>query len=374
MVIAFTNRAVDEICDTLAAAPVPFSGSARAAARDSPGNDGPAELYERLRAARVFVSTASSGAPLARGLPDKALPHAHCGRASSSPSRPWRTARALRALHPRRRRKQLPAVVTSLAHCAVEDDGLRKAGLASLAGSLFERLLTNAAAKGWSRAHGMLVTQGRMHRDIAAFSNREYYGERLMEALERQTAARGMFDPASTDGLERALGSARVVFLPSTAESGTRTHKGEARAVRRIVECALRVLGGDFSARSLGVITPFRAQIGEIRREIAEIDSPLDLDALVTVDTVERFQGSQRDIIVVSFALNHPGRIEQAQSLSPDGTVDRKLNVTLTRAREHLVLVGCPGVLEKAPQYKKLLEHVHRLGGYPGPDTLNHSL
>jgi len=52
----------------------------------------------------------------------------------------------------------------------------------------------------------------------------------------------------------------------------------------------------------------------------------------------------------------------------------RLLYVGVTRAREHLVLVGCPGVLEKAPQYKKLLEHVHRLGGYLGPDTLNHSL
>jgi hypothetical protein len=63
----------------------------------------------------------------------------------------------------------------------------------------------------------MLVTQGRMHRDIAAFSNREYYGGKLTEALERQTAARGMFDPASTDALERALGRARVVFFPSAA-------------------------------------------------------------------------------------------------------------------------------------------------------------
>lgn len=378
MVIAFTNRAVDEICDTLAAAPVPFFRLGRGAdnSRQSGETTGPAELYERLRAARVFVSTASTAHRSPAVFRIKRFRTLIVDEASQL------TEPALAGLLARFERfilvgdeKQLPAVVTQpAAHCAVEDDGLRKAGLASLAGSLFERLLANAAAKGWSEAHGMLVTQGRMHRDIAAFSNREYYGERLMEALERQTAARGMFDPASTDGLERALGSARVVFLPSTAESGTRTHKGEARAVRRIVECALRVLGGDFSARSLGVITPFRAQIGEIRREIAEIDSPLDLDALVTVDTVERFQGSQRDIIVVSFALNHPGRIEQAQSLSPDGTVDRKLNVTLTRAREHLVLVGCPGVLEKAPQYKKLLEHVHRLGGYPGPDTLNHSL
>ncbi|HSV96932.1 MAG TPA: AAA domain-containing protein [Spirochaetota bacterium] len=377
MIIAFTNRAVDEICDNLAEASIPFirlgrdAGNAQKSMQSLSDEMGPAELYGRLRAERVFVSTAASAQRAPALFRIKRFRTLIVDEASQL------TEPALAGLLTRFERfiligdeKQLPAVVTQAEeHCVVDDTKLRDIGLASLSGSLFERLVRNAAARGWSEAHGMLVTQGRMHRDIAEFSNREYYGGRLTEALERQTAARGMFDPASGDVLERALGSARVVFFPSTAESGTRTHRGEARAVRRIVECALSALGGDFTVRSLGVITPFRAQIGEIRREIAEIDSPLDLDALVTVDTVERFQGSQRDIIVVSFALNHPGRIAQAQSLSPDGAVDRKLNVTLTRAREHLVLLGCPGVLEKAPQYAKLLEHVRKLGGHldPGP-------
>ncbi len=372
MIIAFTNRAVDEICDNLAGASVPFvrlgrdAGNGQTSMQSLREEMGPAGLYGRLREERVYVSTAASAQRAPALFRIKKFRTLIVDEASQL------TEPALAGLLARFERfiligdeKQLPAVVTQAEeHCAVEDAGLTAIGLASLSGSLFERLLRNAAARGWDDARGMLVTQGRMHRDIASFANREYYGGLLKEAFERQSAPRGMFDPGSADSLERALGAARVVFFPSAAESAGRTSRAEARAVRRIVECVARVLGKNFTARTLGVITPFRAQIGEIRRELAEIDSPLDLDALVTVDTVERFQGSQRDIIVVSFALNHPGRIAQAQSLSADGAVDRKLNVTLTRAREHLVLLGCPEVLEKAPQYGKLLDFVRGLGGY----------
>ena len=84
----------------------------------------------------------------------------------------------------------------------------------------------------------------------------------------------------------------------------------------------------------------------------------------IMVDTVERYQGSERDIIIVSFATNHRHQLANLQSLSADKTVDRKLNVTLTRARERLILIGCSEVLCYSPYYKALIEHVRANGRY----------
>jgi DNA replication ATP-dependent helicase Dna2 len=78
---------------------------------------------------------------------------------------------------------------------------------------------------------------------------------------------------------------------------------------------------------------------------------------ILTIDTVERYQGGARDIILISLCTNRPSQLDSLMSLSEEG-VDRKLNVAITRARRHLILVGNEGILKSNEIYRKLIENV----------------
>ena len=80
----------------------------------------------------------------------------------------------------------------------------------------------------------------------------------------------------------------------------------------------------------------------------------ISLDHL-TIDTVERYQGGARDIIIISLCTNKVSQMDALVSLSEEG-VDRKLNVALTRARKHLVILGNPHILNINSIYASLIE------------------
>ena len=110
---------------------------------------------------------------------------------------------------------------------------------------------------------------------------------------------------------------------------------------------------------------PYRNQIAMIRKEIERLDMPELLD--VSIDTVERYQGSQRDVIIYSFTTQHNYQLEflTSNTFLEDGRpIDRKLNVALTRARKQLVCIGNPAVLEKNTLFKALIDHTKTNGGY----------
>ena len=93
-----------------------------------------------------------------------------------------------------------------------------------------------------------------------------------------------------------------------------------------------------------------------IRREIARLGLP-QLNH-ISIDTVERFQGSQRDVIIYSFTVTQPYQLDflTANCFEEDGRIiDRKLNVAMTRARKQLIMTGNSHVLRQNAVFAQLI-------------------
>ena len=184
-----------------------------------------------------------------------------------------------------------------------------------LAHSMFERLKRD------SQNVTLLETQYRMHPDIMEVSNRFFYEGRLRSGITREE--RKLTDgPDGPDGMP-------VVFIPVESQRDGRSNIDEARVVVDLVQSFIHDRGID--PGSIGVVSPFRAQVVLLRQMLA--------GSRVTVDTVERFQGGERDIMILSFVRSRG-----------TGFVfdDRRLNVAITRARRKLVLVAHPELFQKS--------------------------
>ena len=242
--------------------------------------------------------------------------------------------------------KQLPAVVLqNKEHSEVYDEELRKAGLYNLKDSLFERLYRTHLKDNDQVALDMLCRQGRMHPLVADFSNNAFYEGRLVPV-----------------GLPHQLESidTPVSFIPSQRDEHSVTGKTngyEARMAADLAEKVWRKYREDFSAeRTLGIITSYRSQIALIRQELELKGIPELMN--VSVDTVERYQGSERDVIIYSFSVNRLHQLDYLPNLIEENghLIDRKLNVALTRARRQLYVLGVPEILRHNAIYQQLME------------------
>lgn len=259
--------------------------------------------------------------------------------------------------------KQLPAVVMlPESQTQTQSQTLRAIGLTDLRNSLFERLHQQEAAHGRTAFVGMLYKQGRMHPDIATFVNRYFYDSRLTPVpLPHQTET---LQWAHADGpYEQLVARTRLGFIPvsQTAQAeNLRANAPEAEAVCLLAQalCSLHAKNGqtDFQpAHSIGVIVPFRSQIAGIRSALRQ--HGFSWADEVTIDTVECYQGSQRDYILFSTTISEPYQLDILSSIQEveNCPVDRKLNVALTRARRQLFLFGNPQILNQNPLYKALI-------------------
>ena len=267
--------------------------------------------------------------------------------------------------------KQLPAVVQQTPEEShVDDDELRSIGLTDCRLSLFERLLSN-----FKTDHGydpryvyMLTRQGRMHRDIAEFPNYAFYGNRLeVVPLHHQTLPTEICH--SQNGIEQMLRTRRIAFVATQkprAAASVKTNQVEAEMIAATVVQIYNICKDRFDeSQTVGVIVPYRNQIATIRGAIDRYG--IGVLHNITIDTVERYQGSQRDYIIYGFTVQQPYQLNFLTNnvFEEDGMViDRKLNVAMTRARLHLVLVGNPDILRENYTFYNLLEFVKSKDGY----------
>ena len=144
----------------------------------------------------------------------------------------------------------------------------------------------------------------------------------------------------------------------------SKINKREAETVASLIHtlCQLYSRSGiPFSpCKQIGIIVPFRAQIAMIRKALAERHIPDTAD--ITIDTVERYQGSQRDIIIFSTTVSRPYQLSiLSEPVMTDGReIDRKLNVALTRARKQFFMTGNETLLRNCTAYRKFLDFLSK--------------
>lgn len=366
---AFTNRAVDEICSKLVKDKLPFvrignpQGCAEAfrpylleqqIAHITQLDD----IASYIRSTRIVVGTTASLStrielfniePFSLGIIDEAsqliepqlLPLFMAEHREGVPA----IARfVLIGDH-----KQLPAVVQQNERDSiVKDRDLIKIGLTDCRNSLFERFIRCLPPS--CLFH--LKSHGRMHPGVADFANRHFYANELRPIpLPHQCR----------EGMEPRV---RFYDCPPTITSHTSPKTNEAEA-QKVLELALQEVkrvestGRCFDPqKDLGIIVPYRHQIARLRQ--AFLSSPFPALSQVSIDTVERFQGSERETIIYSFVVSRESQLSflcNSHFVDERGAlIDRKLNVALTRARERTLLVGNAALLRKVPIFEKLIE------------------
>ena len=269
--------------------------------------------------------------------------------------------------------KQLPAVVQqSDAETEIDDGELLPINLFSCANSLFERLILTERAAGRNEFVGTLHKQGRMHPDIADFANRKFYAREQLECvpLAHQLEQTLNYNEVSEDETDDVLKAHRMIFIPSKPcrqlNISEKVNTEEAHIITDLLRRLYRQLGNNFDPqKSVGVIVPYRNQIAMIRKEIEKLGIP-ELEE-ISIDTVERYQGSQRDIILYSFTIQSRYQLDflTANTFYEDGQpIDRKLNVAITRARKQLILTGNEPTLRQNQIFAELIDYIKEKGGY----------
>ncbi len=382
LLLAYTNRAVDEICEALESiGPEVKAAYLRIGSRYSTSEQFENQLLtskianvttrkgllEVVGQHRIFVSTLASLSNNQELLKLKKFRRVAIDEASQI------LEPVLAGLLPQFEQfvligdhKQLPAVVVQSPEAsAVTDEKLLGIGLQNLRNSLFERLFRRCTEQGWHWAYDLLSHQGRMHEDIMRFPGEHFYEGKLKILPKEIPASLKQLAPLVTQVVDNqadwqtAVTGRRLVFLntPIDSQSPSRkTNRHEAEMLAQLVKYFQLAVGSWQSAvgaqQSIGIITPYRAQIAQIQ-EVMQREG-IDCGS-ITIDTVERYQGGARDIILISLCTNAASQMETLVSLSEEG-VDRKLNVALTRAREQVVVLGNEELLMRNETYRRLIE------------------
>lgn len=238
--------------------------------------------------------------------------------------------------------KQLPPTILN-----------EEAARGSLAKSLFERLLE---AYG-DRIRVMLDVQYRMNEAIEAFPNREFYGGKL----RAHDAVRGRnlreIVPRSADSFLEAADLKPFLFIDTGGDpafrertrygSTSKENPGEARLVKAAAE---RLIQLGIPPQEIAVISPYDDQVSLLRNLI-----PVEG---LEIKTVDGFQGREKEVVIVSFVRsNDHGEIGFLRDL-------RRLNVSLTRAKRKLVLIGDATTLASDACYQRLIESAKAVDGY----------
>ncbi len=271
--------------------------------------------------------------------------------------------------------KQLPAIVLQNPELAkTNNELLENIGLINRKNSIFERLYEFCDRNKLENAFDQLTYQGRMHAEIADFPNQHFYdgklnvaydipnlNDEIKQELNRQRADLYFENSDENNQIQHYISTHRFGFV--NVEENPYLPQTNIQEVDLIVNFVKEIMSlyqlnnKPFdSKKTIGIIAPFRNQIALIKQKLELANIP-NFEQ-ITVDTVERYQGSQRDIILYSFAVTYHSQLNALVNMNDQGNVDRKLNVALTRAKEQLFLIGNQAILKENKIIKTLIEYL----------------
>lgn len=362
LLVAYTNRAADEICLALERI-LPKIDYLRLGNKESTeivqhsiahlaSQIRFLELYNRISNCRVFVSTIASLLTSNEIFQIKQFDIAIVDEASQIlESYIYNLITKVQKFILIGDEKQLPAVVPLKRNqLSIKNDVLQKIKLTDLGISYFERMLKIAQENHWTENFGMLQYQARMQKPIMDLANYLFYSNKLQLASYIKPNNFHIF----TNGKYKFLNDDNIIFIDTPISMQSKQNPIEARLAADIAKTIASSLPGNLNNKNIGIITAFRMQGNEIFKNLGEYVNFID------VDTVERFQGSERDVIIISFAVNKLYDIELISNISLQNNVliDRKLNVALTRAKEKLIILGNANILQASPVYFRMINYI----------------
>ncbi len=234
---------------------------------------------------------------------------------------------------------QLPPTVKSFAAL--------KAGLGK---TLMERIVENKP-----EVVTLLQVQYRMNEQIMRFSSNYFYDGKVESAP--QIKHRGILDyDTPMVWVDTSEMDCKEEFI---GESFGRVNKTEAELTLDQLEQYFTKIGKQRILEEridVGVISPYRAQVQYLRRLIYKREFFKPYRQLITVNTVDGFQGQERDVILISLVrANDEGQIGFLRDL-------RRMNVAITRARMKLIILGDAKTMTRHPFYKQLFKYIHKTG------------
>ena len=214
-----------------------------------------------------------------------------------------------------------------------------------------DRTLIQKVARRKPETVSMLTMQYRMHEDIMGFSSAWFYHHALQAAPEVKYRGILEYDTAVVWMDTSVNGYVEKV----TAEGVGRLNKEEAVLLTGQLKAYMEKIGKERILEEnidFGLISPYRAQVQYIRGLIKKDRFFRPFRRLLTVHTVDGFQGQERDVIFISLVrANENGQIGFLNDL-------RRMNVAITRARMKLIILGDASTLTRHPFYKALYDYI----------------
>jgi ATP-dependent RNA/DNA helicase IGHMBP2 len=231
----------------------------------------------------------------------------------------------------------------------IKSNDAAKQGLAQ---TLFEK-----GIKRHPERSSMLQVQYRMHQAIMQFSSGYFYKDQLIaheSVRDRLLAA----DQSPVEFIDTAGCGYNEAQDPETL---SRYNREEADLLIKQFEKLVQEIGSDHwvaNKITAGVITPYRAQVDHLEKLVEASAILQPLHKLITVNTVDAFQGQERDVIAISFVRsNNEGEVGFLADI-------RRTNVAMTRAKAKLIMVGDSATLGSHEFYLTLLDYVQQSNFY----------